>query len=273
MASNRNLMTLIFGITVLTAATGPVLMSDVSFASSVDNRIDRDSDTSGHNKQFFKPHLIAQAEGRKRSKNPRKADPESVSNVSSASEEKPSTRGGDHGMQERAGKYTWHAALLSDFRQQRTETKVSKGGSGNFDLDLMALYVTAIGLEVGGQLNYTESTVKGSSDDSTSKASAMLFRLKSVFNFGNIQKKPFIFFAGASLGFGSASAKIGTGDDAKTSLTRFGLGIGAHYFVDSNVAITGETQIDTGSNKGKGDAGETKVTDIHFLKLGFSLFI
>jgi hypothetical protein len=223
--------------------------------------------------------LIAQKKKRKKKKKKRKKGGEEDAGTEAAAEgEAAAAEGGTgaaggsvHGAQESPGKYSWQVSLLSDFRQVSSQVGESKSGSGKYDLDALGLYVIGDSLEVGGGLTYAETTTKY--EESTSKSSSVLIKLKGVYNFGNIHTDTSVFFAGLGLGFGSSSSKDGDADEVKSSVTQFGLGLGMHWFVDSNVAFTGEFSYDTGSSKADGAEEATKFTEIHFIKLGFSLFI
>lgn len=220
--------------------------------------------------------LIAQKKKRKKKKKKRKKS--SGEETTEATTEGDASTGSstpagtsEHGAQESPGKYSWQVSLMSDFKQVSQQIGDAKSGSGNYDLDAMALYVIGDSLEVGGGLTYSETTIKY--EESTSKDSSMLIRLKGVYNFGNLHTDTSVFFAGLGLGFGNSSSKVGDGEEAKSSITQFGLGLGMHWFVDSNVAFTGEFSYDTGSAKQDGADEAAKFTEIHFIKLGFSLFI
>ena len=221
--------------------------------------------------------MIAQTKKRKKKKKKRKKSSEETG--SSSTEEAAPTEAGastaatgaSHPEQESAGPYKWHVSLLSDFSQISQQVGDAKSGSGNYELDAMGLYIIGGSVEVGGGLTYSEKTIKY--EESTSKDSSMIIRLKGVYNFGDLQNDSSVFFVGLGLGFGNSSSKAGDADEAKSSITQFGLGLGMHYFVDSNVAFTGEFSYDTGSSKADGADEAAKITEIHFIKLGFSLFL
>jgi hypothetical protein len=180
-----------------------------------------------------------------------------------------------HGAQESPGLYKWHVSLLSDFKIVNQQTGDAKSGSGNYDLDALGLYVIGESLEIGGGMVFKEKTEKYKT--SSNKTTSYLLKLKGIYNFGNIHSDSSVFFTGLSLGFGSNSVKI-EGDEvdsseSKSSITQFGLGLGMHWFVDSNVAFTAEFSYDTGTLKGDGGGDPTKFSEIHIAKMGFSLFL
>ncbi len=225
-----------------------------------------------------KPSIqLAQAKKRKKKKKKRKKKSDDgsqgvapIEGESSAPAEG-SAPASVHGEQESPGLYKWHVSLLSDFKIVSEQTGDAKSGSGNYDLDALGLYVIGESLEIGGGLVFKEKTEKY--EDSSNKTTSYLLKLKGVYNFGNIHSDSSVFFTGLSLGFGSNSVKIGEGDEVKSSITQFGLGLGMHWFVDSNVAFTAEFSYDTGTLKGDGGGDPTKFSEIHIAKMGFSLFL
>ncbi len=219
--------------------------------------------------------MLAETKKRKKKKKKRKKKSEDISTTEEVAptEEGATTAatGASHPEQESPGPYKWHVSLLSDFSQISQQVGDSKSGSGNYKLDATGLYIIGGSIEVGGGLAYSETTVKYK--EATSKDSSMIIKLKGVYNFGDLQNDSSVFFVGLGLGFGNTSSKTGDADEAKSSITQFGLGLGMHYFVDSNVAFTGEFSYDTGTSKADGADEAAKLTEIHFLKLGFSLFL
>lgn len=218
--------------------------------------------------------MLAEAKKRKKKKKKRKKSGEEAAPGAEAVEKTDAAEGGataEHGVQESTGVYKWQVSLLSDFKIVSSQTGESKSGSGAYDLDGTGLYIIGNSLEVGGGLAYSEETTKF--EESSNKSTAYLMRFIGVYNFGNLNTDSSVFFTGLSLGIGSRSSKVGDGDEAKGSVTQFGLGLGMHWFVDSNVAFTAEFRYDTGSLKTDGQDEPTKFSEIHIAKLGFSLFL
>lgn len=258
------------GIVAVTLIYAATMFSATTIASPVyqPDRIDAEE----------KPGpMLAQSKKRKKKKKKRKKSSEeagtsqSAAPTESAAPATGATADASHPEQESSGPYKWHVSLLSDFSQVSQQVGSSKSGSGKYELDALGLYIIGGSIEVGGGLSYSETTTKYK--ESSSKDSSMIIKLKGVYNFGNLQNDSSVFFAGLGLGFGSTSSKAGDADEAKSSITQFGLGLGMHYFVDSNVAFTGEFNYDTGTSKADGADEAAKITEIHFLKLGFSLFL
>ncbi len=226
-----------------------------------------------------KPSIqLAQAKKRKKKKKKRKKKSEDGNSQEAAPSEGAAPAAAEgaapasvHGEQESPGLYKWHMSLISDFKIVSEQTGEAKSGSGNYDLDAMGLYVIGESLELGGGLEFKEQTLKY--EDSSNKTSFYLLKLKGVYNFGNIHNDSSVFFTGLSLGFGSSSSKAGEADEVKSSVTQFGLGLGMHWFVDSNVAFTAEFSYDTGTLKASGGGDPTKFSEIHIARMGFSLFL
>ena len=166
--------------------------------------------------------------------------------------------------------YKWEASLLSDFARKTSTTAGVSSGSGTYDLDALGLYVISSLIEVGPRVTYHESTAKLGEASITDRAYGLAGVAK--INFGDINRDEHLFFAKLFFGFGSDTSKTGDADAAKTSSTQYGLGLGFHYFVDSNVALTAEVSYEGGSEKpAEGEA--TSVSTIHLMKIGFSLFL
>lgn len=166
--------------------------------------------------------------------------------------------------------YKYQVSLLSDFAINNEQTGDAKTGTADYDLRGKFGYIIARSIILGLGLDYTESSFKTEEDTSTS--SEYLIRLFGDYVFGNLDVDEMLFFV--ELGFGVGSSKSKEGDvESSTSSTQFGLGLGIHYFVDSNVAFTGEFSYDTGSRKVKDVDEPTKFSSIHLMRLGFSLFL
>lgn len=217
--------------------------------------------------------LLAQAKKRKKKKKKRKktSDEAPAEEMGMEKEAGAGSAGGEHGAQEATGNYKWQISLLSDFKIVSQQTGDAKSGSGKYDLDVLGLYIIGNSIEVGGGLVYNEETVKF--EESSNKTTSYLLRFAGVYNFGNLNTDSSVFFTGLNLGVGSRSSKTGDADEQKSSVTQFGLGVGMHWFVDSNVAFTAEFRYDTGSLKTDGADEPTKFSEIHIAKLGFSLFL
>src|SRR3990167_5870648 len=93
--------------------------------------------------------MLAQAKKRKKKKKKRKKKGEAVEGETTegapveegATPADGSAAGGGHGAQEKAGLYKWQVSLLSDFKIVNQQTGDAKSGSGNYDLDVLGLYV------------------------------------------------------------------------------------------------------------------------------------
>ena len=171
--------------------------------------------------------------------------------------------------------YMFEVSLLSDFKQISTTVgDADPVGSGNYNLSGRMLYIIANSIQVGADLTYDDSTTKF--EESESSDTAYVLTLLGGYNFGNIDEDSMVFFVRAGFGFGSTSSKTTSdaGDvEADASLSRITFALGLHYFVDSNVALTTEFAYDSDTLKPSEGDIETKVTTIHFARIGFSLFI
>lgn len=166
--------------------------------------------------------------------------------------------------------YKWQVSLLSDFAINNEQTGDAKSGSADYDLSGKAGYIVGSSIILGLGLDYTESSFK--TDDETNTSSDYLLRLFFDYVFGDLNKDEMLFFVEAGFGIGSSKSKAGD-VESKGSSTQFGVGLGIHYFVDSNVAFTGQFSYDTGSRKVDGVDDPTKFSSIHLMRLGFSLFL
>ena len=219
--------------------------------------------------------LLAQAKTRKKKKNKRK---ESVETAPRPAEEAPaaptSVAPGKtmHTAQEGKDKpYAWHSALTSQLGRKESETGGNKSGRGNYQLHLLAAYIIGASFEVGPEITYSEQTTKFEEGD-PSVTTAYDAGIRAAYNIGNLDKAVFIPFV--SLGFAISSLSNKTGDiESKGSGSKLSIGGGVHYFVDSNVALTGELAYRTGSLKMNGASEASKTTDLDLLNLGFSLFL
>jgi opacity protein-like surface antigen len=142
-------------------------------------------------------------------------------------------------------------------------------------LSAKMLYIIAQSFEVGGGLDYSERSSKSKdAEDETvvNSSSDYVLRLQAIYNFGNLDTDTMVFFAGLGLGIGSGKDKAGDLTSSSSS-TQFGLNLGIRYFVDSNVALTGEFSYDTGSKKIQDVDDPVKFSSIHVMNIGFSLFL
>lgn len=213
-----------------------------------------------------KDQQIMLAQKRKRRKNRRKK------------RKKSSSADGDLGSgktlhAEHEGKdapYAWDVGLLSDFRIVNSQTgDADPVGQGEYFLNGRALYIIGGSFEVGGDLEYSEVTVK--TEDNETKNSSYVLTILAGYNFGSIDEDKMVFFARGGFGFGSSTVDLGD-DSTSNSITRLTLAGGLHYFVDSNVALTTEIAYDADTVKPE-EGDPTDVTTIHIARIGFSLFI
>lgn len=166
--------------------------------------------------------------------------------------------------------YKYQVSLLSDFAINNEQTGDAKTGTADYDLRGKFGFVFAKSIIVGLGLDYSESSFK--TEEDTNSSSEYLIRPFFDYVFGNLDNDEMLFFV--ELGFGIGSSKSKAGEvESSTSSTQFGLGLGLHYFVDSNVAFTGEFSYDTGTRKVKDVDEPTKFSSIHLMRLGFSLFL
>ena len=171
-------------------------------------------------------------------------------------------------------KYRAEVTLLSDLEEHESTSKSAGGGStkdgyGQQDIAAKALFVLTPSILAGPQLDYAENTVK--SKDDTTKTSDLTLRLVGKYLFGNVDKDDILGFVMLNLGYGQGQSAV-AGKTDKTTRTIYGVGGGLHYFLDADVALTAEFTYDTGSQTVSG-GGSGTVTEIHFLKIGFSLFL
>jgi len=166
--------------------------------------------------------------------------------------------------------YKWQVSLLSDFALNNSQTGEAKSGTADYDLSTKVGYIIASSIIAGGGLDYSESAFKTEEDTNTTRS--YLLKFFGAYNFGDLDKDEMVFYAQLGLGIGSSSSKAGDAETSASS-TSFGLGVGMHYFVDSNVALTGEFSYDTGSSKVKDQDEPTKFSSIHLMRIGFSLFL
>jgi len=170
--------------------------------------------------------------------------------------------------------YQYQVGLYSDFAILNSQTGDSKSGSGKYTLNLRALYIIGGSFEAGGELDYSETTVKGKESEKLDRS--YVLTVLGVYNFGNLDVDQTIFFVKFGFGFGSATSSSKVGDekvDGSASITRLTLGLGMHYFVDSNVAITTQFVYDSDTSKDEDADDPTVTSTIHLAKIGFSLFI
>jgi len=230
--------------------------------------------------------LLAQSERKKHSRSPKerrkKKAPVQQGDSSAPAEAPadavaaPSIHAAHEGKDE---PYSWHVELLSSLmRFDQQPEGGDKIGSGYYSFDLKLLKVIASSIEVGPILSWSDSTTKIKGSD-PSKSQSLTAGLRLGYNIGNLDKDlllPFIW-----VGFGIINEKEESGNTTSaTSGTGFGVGAGLHYFVDSNVALTGEFSLASDSLTTKVKIGEgteveskAKRTVLDFLSLGFSLFI
>ena len=215
--------------------------------------------------------ILAEAKTRKKKKNSRSG---------SSTEEAPSEAAEVvvapgktmHKAQEGKDKpYRWHAALTSQLGRKESETDGQKSGTGNYQLHLLAAYIISASIEVGPEITYSEQTTKFEEGD-PSVTTEYDAGIRAAYNIGNLDKAVFIPFVSLGLGISSLNSKQGD-VETKGSGTKFSVGGGLHYFVDSNVALTAELAYRTGTKKMDGADKETKTTDLDLLNLGFSLFL
>jgi hypothetical protein len=235
--------------------------------------------------------MLAQSERKKRSRSPKerrkkKAPAKEAAEGSETSSAAESPGGSEavaivHAAHEgnKDEPYSWHVALSSSLsRLEQQPEGGDKVGSGYYNFDLQLLKVIASSLEVGPIISWSDSTTKVPEGD-PSKSQSLGLGLRVSYNIGNVDKDVFLPFVW--LGFGIANEKAESGNITSTSSgTGFGFGVGGHYFVDSNVALTGELSWRTENVTTKAKAGEgpeveskSKRTSLDFLNLGFSLFI
>jgi hypothetical protein len=171
-------------------------------------------------------------------------------------------------------KYRAELSLLSDLASYESTHKsgdeTSKDGYGEQDITAKGLFVLTPSILAGPQLDYHEMTTK--TKDDTSKTTDLVLRVVGKYVFGNIDKDEILGFAQLSLGYGNGQTKAGD-DTLKSTKTLFGLGGGVHYFLDADVALTAELTYDTGNESYSGGGGSGSVTEIHYLNIGFSLFL
>jgi opacity protein-like surface antigen len=166
--------------------------------------------------------------------------------------------------------YKFQVSLLSDFAINNQTQGEAKTGTANYDLSGRFGYIITPSIIAGMNLTYSEESYK--TEDDTNKSSGYLLGLFGDYLFGDVDKDQMVFFVELGFGFGSESSKAGD-VETKASSTQFGLGFGLHYFVDSNVALTGQFNYDTGSKKVDGADEPIKFTSMHLMKIGFSLFL
>lgn len=227
-----------------------------------------------------KKRLVAQAAGKKKRKkrrNKRKKRKQKQQNTQNADQE---TKKMDIVHHEHEGEkdepYYLELSLFSDFVRSEASTKLegsdeeAKTGYGQYSLAFEALYLTSPTFEIGGGIDYWEQSSKAGGETSTSREYTL--NLKAKMNFGNIDEDLTVFYGYLGAGFGAGTTPVENSDEeAKTSIMRYGLGFGAHYFVDSNVALSGEMGLNIGSRKQ--DGSETTTQDLHLLRLGLTLFL
>ncbi len=257
----------------LSLGAGQVMAQDAQEAQ------DEDSATTKLDVAPEADSRLAQSEPthRKKKKKKRKKktgdDPEATPGEGEKAGEPAASGGGSNPHKAQEGveePYSWEVGLLSDFVVNSTKTGEAKGGSADYNLEAKGLYIIAKSLELGGSFDYAEQSTK--TKDSKSDDTRYILSLIGVYNFGNLDHDVFVFFVDANFGFGASSGKAG---EVKTSssITQYGLGFGAHYFVDSNVALTGEFKYDAGSEKVKDAPDPTSFTQMHLMRIGFSLFL
>ena len=166
--------------------------------------------------------------------------------------------------------YFLDISLLSDLSVNKQKTGEASTGTADYNLGLRALYIIGGSFEVGPEITYFESSYK--TEDETNTSDEYTLGLLAKYNFGELDKDIWVPFVGVGFGIGAGKSKVGE-EETKSSSTRFGLDLGTHYFVDSNVALTGEVGYDTGSRKVDGQDEKSDFTELQILKLGFSLFL
>jgi|GEM_PF-2739355 len=214
--------------------------------------------------------------------------PEGSAPAAAGSAETPGAEGGQaaaktgtgvHATQEGVDEpYSWHMALLSSFGKTERKQGTVKSGHATYNLQLKALYVVGAMFEVGPEIEFFESSAK--QDDVTNKSSAWMASIVMVVNFGNVDSDVYVPFLDLKIGSGQDTDKFGD-STTTSSLTQYGLGLGLHWFVDSNVAFTGRMGYSAGTAKSKTKAGgvttdggdPVKSTAVDYLDLGFSLFL
>jgi len=214
------------------------------------------------------------AQGKKKRKKGKKKRKKSSDDEAAAQEAAPAEGAegtGLHAAQAGADEpYKWQVSLLSDFALNNQQTGDAKSGTADYDLSTKVGYIIAASIIAGGGLDYSESAYKTEEDTNTTRS--YLIKLFGAYNFGNLDTDEMVFYAQLGLGIGSSSSKAGDVESSSSS-TSFGLGLGMHYFVDSNVALTGEFSYDTGTSKVKDVDEPTKFSTIHLMRIGFSLFL
>lgn len=184
----------------------------------------------------------------------------------------PGGEGGLHAAQEGSSDepYKWELSLLSDLTLNNQKTGETKTGTADYELSGKALRLLTDSFQLGAALDFGESSYK--QDDETNTSRSYVLHLLAKYNFGDLNVDEMIFFVQGGFGIGSESSKNGSAK-SEASSTQFGVGFGMQYFVDTNVAFTGEIDYDTGSKKIKDVDEKTSFTTIHVMKLGFSLFL
>ena len=174
--------------------------------------------------------------------------------------------------------YSWHMAMLSSFGKTDRKQGDIKSGYASYNLQIKSLYIMGAMFELGPEIEFFESSAK--QDGKTNKISSWVASLVMAFNFGNLDTDVVVPFVDLKVGAGQDTEKFGD-SKAVSSVTQYGLGLGLHWFVDSNVAFTGRMGYSAGSAKSKTTAnGQTidggdpvESTSIDYLDLGFSLFL
>src|SRR5690606_3937351 len=114
--------------------------------------------------------------------------------------------------------------LLSDFAIQSTKVGESESGQGVYTLQAKMLYILGASFEVGGALDYGETTTKG--EDSEAVDRSYVLSLLAAYNFGNLDTDKMVFSANLGVGFAGQTSSATVNDettDTKGSVLRLTL--------------------------------------------------
>lgn len=179
--------------------------------------------------------------------------------------------------------YKLEVGLLSDWFSSSvtTQSQDSKAtsGTGNFMLDLQSFYFLNDKFGIGGSTEYAEVSSKIEGVVVTRRLIRVL--PGCTVKFASIDKDVFVPFVRAYGGATLASTTSSKDSDSNVSNTAYGVGgaLGLHIFLDSNIALSPEFSLlyETYGNKKSSKTQQTGVKethlDMHFLKIGFAVFL
>ena len=153
-------------------------------------------------------------------------------------------------------------------RVTEAEDGVAGDGFGRFSFSADALYIFSGKIGIGPLFDFTQKST--SADDSEQ---SIVFGAKAKYNFGLVDEDIWLFFVEARFALGSTKETIGgvAGDANPTTL--FGGGIGVHYFVDSNVALTALIDFRRSQTKNTATEVVTIRNTLGLLRAGLTIFI